>query len=86
MIETKIGKEGLDLSYQGKFPKETECVHCKGKAKIAFTMIERFQENDKYISGLYKNKRNKLWLHDCCAVAVYFCEDCLEPTALANQA
>ncbi len=29
---------------------------------------------------------NGYWLHDCCAVAVYFCKDCLETTALYNQA
>ena len=26
------------------------------------------------------------WLHDCCAVAVYFCRACLNSTALYNQA
>jgi hypothetical protein len=27
-----------------------------------------------------------LWPHDAIAVATYFCEKCLEPTSLYNQA
>ena len=83
-----IGKEGLNKTYQEDFPETTECVHCKGEARIALTLVEENGYREKYICSLHKNdpKGEGLWLHDCCAVAVYFCKDCLEPTALANQA
>lgn len=40
-----------------------------------------------FICSLHENKPGKggYWLHDCCAVAVYFCRKCLRPTALYNQ-
>ena len=80
-----LGKKGLTETFQDDFPKETECCRCKGSARIAFVYAEDGSEK-KFICDLYKGKVNKLWLHDCCAVAIYFCEKCLEPTALYNQA
>jgi hypothetical protein len=32
-----------------------------------------------------KKRGGGLWLHDCCAVAVYFCTRCLEATAEYTQ-
>jgi len=49
----------------------------------------------KFVCDLHRNdppKRNGertrvggYWLHDCCAVAVYFCTKCLNTSALYNQ-
>lgn len=40
-----------------------------------------------FVCSLHENdpKGEGFWLHDCCAVAVYFCKKCLSPTALYNQ-
>jgi len=41
-----------------------------------------------FVTGLHDSDPDGkgFWLHDCCAVAVYFCKKCLETTALYNQA
>jgi hypothetical protein len=83
------GKEGLEATWQAKFPKTVKCVHCQGQAHHAFTAQEGHIEEEgkgKYICDLRKPKGKKLWLHDAVAVAVYFCEDCLFTTSLYNQA
>lgn len=80
------GTEGLSYTWQTEFLPSTECVHCKGNARIGFVGYERDEEPGNYISDLHENKKQSLWLHDACAVAVYFCEKCLEPTAKYNQA
>ena len=86
-MEVYKGKKGLMNSWQDDFPETTKCIHCKGSAFIAFVATE-FEE-DEYICDLHPNEGaegGKYWLHDVCAVAIYFCEDCLEPTAEYNQA
>jgi len=78
-----------NISWQADFPKTTKCCRCKGKARLGFVAHEGMTplKEKKYVCQLYENMEDKkLWLHDCCAVAVYFCEKCLEPTALYNQA
>lgn len=81
-----IGKEGLTHTKQGEFPPETECCRCEGIARIGFVATEGVGEK-KYVSNLHPNKPpDNFWLHDACAVAVYFCGKCLETTALYNQA
>jgi hypothetical protein len=76
------------------------CEH--GEARIAFVAHElgslqdkrpgeefcRDENGQELICSLHKNDRagEGMWLHDCCAVAVYFCKDCLEATTLWNQA
>ena len=82
-----LGKKGLNKTWQQEFPENTKCVHCKGNARIGFV----YQEDEKtkdFVSYLHDNDpdHEKFWLHDAVAVAVYFCEGCLEPTALYNQA
>ena len=88
-MKTTIGEKGLDKTWQSKFPAETECVHCKGKAKIGFVAHEGIEEEIMHrecVCSLHENKgKGNFWLHDCCAVAVYFCKECLQPTALHNQ-
>ncbi len=95
-MRVTIGEKGLQKSWQNKFPKETKCCRCEGKARIGFVAHEgTFGEyrkikgaKEKFVYDLHKSTGAKggLWLHDACAVAVYFCKDCLETTALYNQA
>lgn len=91
-----LGEEGLDRSWQQDFPKETKCVHCNGIARIGGVAHEAFDPDDKpivprdkpqFICDLHQNGgKGDFWLHDCCAIALYFCKDCLEVTAIYNQA
>ena len=88
--------ETRKISWQEEFPKTVKCCqkNCKGEARLGFVAHEGFDslENPKnkktYVCQVHKStgKKGGLWLHDCCVVAVYFCEDCLEPTAIYNQA
>lgn len=88
-MEITIGKEGLSKSWQAEFPPETECCQCGAGARIGFVAHEGLDgENpERYVTNLHLNGgRGGCWLHDCCAVAIYFCRECLKPTALYNQA
>ena len=88
-----LGKEGLENSWQAKFPEETKCVHCGGVSRIGFVACEGVDEEVVYprdfvqfVCDLHKNEgKGGYWLHDCCAVAIYFCKDCLKTTSLCNQ-
>ena len=93
MFEVIIGEKGLSKSWQAEFPKITKCCKCKGEARIGFVVFESFKkgktpEEQEFVCNLHENKGGSggdYWLHDCCAVAVYFCKKCLNPTALYNQ-
>jgi hypothetical protein len=91
MFEVIIGKEGLTRSWQKDFPETTECVHCHGESRIGFVVFESqskdAQEHEQFVYSLHSNdpKGEGYWLHDRCAVAVYFCKKCLNTTALYNQ-
>ena len=87
-MKVTIGEEGLTKTWQRNFPAHTECVHCKGNSRIGFVAHEGIDEDPKgAICSLHDTYgSDDLWLHDCCAVAVYFCKKCLRPTALYNQA
>ena len=81
------------ISFQGDFPHVTKCCRCGGEARLGFVAHEMdeksSQEGGEYVCGVWDNadqKKEGLWLHDACAVAVYFCKECLETTALYNQA
>ncbi len=80
-------EETRKISWQSEFPKTAECCRCGGKAKLGFVAYEDRKKGNRYIYQIYKTtgKKGGLWLHDCCAVAIYFCEECLETTALYNQ-
>jgi len=87
-MKVTLGKKGLSKSWQAKFPEETECCRCKEIARVGFVAHEGidFEEHHIPLSSLYENEgKGGFWLHDSCAVAVYFCTECLEPTALYNQ-
>ena len=85
-MEIHKGELGLGATWQQEFPKTTKCVYCGGEARVGFTAMERSETPGNYISDLYDNKNHSMWLHDACAVSVYFCKECLQPTALYNQA
>jgi hypothetical protein len=91
-MKVTIGFDGLKMSWQADFPETTPCVHpgCKGEARIGFVCHEGMEEelhHDEYVCAMHDNEPDGegYWLHDCCAVALYFCRKCLRPTALYNQ-
>ena len=85
-MKVTIGEKGLGWTWQRKFPKTTKCGRCGGTAQIGFVAHEGLDKEDEQpkICSLHPKGRG-LWLHDCCAVAVYFCRECLNPEALFNQ-
>ena len=98
-MKVTLGKDGLGMTWQEEFPETTECCRCGGVARIGFVAHEAMGDDDYapgrkeerktpgYVVDMHDNEGpGGYWLHDCCAVAVYFCRDCLEPTALYNQA
>lgn len=89
-MNVTIGRAGLCKSWEQAFPEETKCCRCPGMARIGFVAHERIKEEvsgKELVADLHKNEgEGGHWLHDCCAVAVYFCKNCLNPTALYNQA
>jgi len=92
-MKVTIGKEGLRKTWQTEFPETTICCRCGGEARIGFVAHEGIDDDerleyDQYITSLHTNMGGEggdFWLHDCCAVATYFCKKCLEPTSLYNQ-
>jgi hypothetical protein len=83
----ELGEKGLKRSYQESFPASTKCVHCGGEARPAFVAQELPVTGDEYVCDLHEDEgKGGYWPHDCIAVAVYLCKDCMEPTALCNQA
>jgi len=95
-MKVTIGKEGLDKTWQDRFPETTECCKCGGESLIAFVAHEGMDPDDEpiypredvqFVCDLRENEgKGGFWVHDCCSVSVYFCEECLNPTALYNQA
>ena len=89
MFDVTIGKDGLNKTWQAEFPETVMCGKCGGEARHGFTAREDFSgvAGVGHVCDLHANGgKGDFWLHDCCAVAVYFCRDCLNPTARYNQA
>ena len=86
-MKVTLGKAGLTTTFQEDFPETTKCCRCKGEARIGFVVHEGSPgDKQKFLCSLHKNEgKGGYWLHDCVAVAVYFCRECLEATALYNQ-
>lgn len=88
-MKVTVGEKGLTKTWQNDFPKTTECCKCGGESRVGFVAHEGFDKSDnngELVCFLYENEgKGNFWLHDYCAVAVYFCKDCLETTALYNQ-
>jgi hypothetical protein len=90
-VKVTIGKEGLTKTFQNNFPETVDCqCCCDGKARIAFVAHEGLDKKDaqeKRVYTLHYNEgKGGLWPHDTVCVAVYFCRECLEITAIYNQA
>ena len=86
-MQVDIGNDGLHKSWQDAFTENVTCVHCNSSARIGFVAHEfREEEGDPFVFELHNNEENNMWLHDACAVAVYFCTKCLNTTAIYNQA
>lgn len=84
-----IGEEGLDETWQASFDATTECVFCGADARIAFVGYEKSLQKggeEKYIYEMHPNIPDNMWVYDACSVALYLCTQCLEPTAVMNQA
>jgi hypothetical protein len=78
-FDVTIGAEGLKNSWQAPFPETTKCCDCGGESRIGFVVHEDVggdETDSHFVSDLHQN---------VCAVAVYFCKRCLNPTALYNQ-
>lgn len=85
-MEIAVGEQGRELTWQDEFPPTVKCVHCGGEARQAITICESPDDKD-YICKLHPNEPyTGFWPHDLCAISVYLCRQCLEPTALFNQA
>ncbi|KKN03888.1 hypothetical protein LCGC14_1103190 [marine sediment metagenome] len=97
-MQVTLGKDGLTKTHQAIFPETVTIPHrvranedeiCDGEARIAFVAHEGSEGDGgkPFVCGLHENKyhEGEAWLHDCCAVAVFFCKKCLTPVALYNQ-
>lgn len=88
-MKVALGKEGLKKTWQAEFLETTKCCRCEGEARIGFVAHEGMDAEDRkgpHLCGMHRNEgKGGYWLHDCVAVAVYFCRECLETTALYNQ-
>ena len=94
-MKVTLGKEGCKKTWQVEFPETTVCVYCQGESRIGFVAHEGMDDDKaewprdyvQFVADMFPNEgEGNYWLHDCCAVAVYFCRKCLNPTALYNQA
>ncbi len=86
-MQVILGNKGLDESWQDPFPENVKCVHCDSTARIGFVAHENSREGDgPLVCNLHNNEKGNMWVHDACAVAVYFCTKCLDTTAKYNQA
>jgi len=94
-MKVTLGCNGLSKSWQARFPATVPCKHCgRGKAVVGFVAHEGMDNDDapiwprthiQYVTDLGPTLGPGLWPHDCIAVAVYFCRECLEVTAKFNQ-
>lgn len=88
MFKVTVGEDGLAETWQAEFPETVKCDHCGGEARHGFTAKEGYSgiPGKGHVYDLHDNNgKGDFWLHDCCAVAVYLCKDCLKPSALCNQ-
>lgn len=92
-MDTTIGPEGLDKTWQKEFPSTVTCAYCGATARHAFTAHEGIKDKvniEETVSAQHPNTISEpdgaFWPHDVVAVAVYFCTTGLcEPTARYNQ-
>jgi hypothetical protein len=92
-MQVALGTEkgAVNLSFGNPFPRSTTCALCGARADLAFVAHEIDDDpspcGSVFVRQLRKNSGvpGGLWVHDACAVAVYFCRSCLEVTAKLNQ-
>lgn len=87
-MKVELGQKALSNSWQEEFQETSKCK-CGGEARIAFVAHEMGSEDKtEFVYSMHKNDPNDegLWPHDAIAIAVYLCKECLEPTAIFNQA
>jgi hypothetical protein len=89
-MKVTLGEDGLQQTWLARFPETAKCCRCNGVARIGFVAHEGMTEADRqgpFVCDLHPNGgKGAYWPHDCVAVAVYFCRNCMETTALYNQA
>ena len=93
-MDIGVGKKGLSLTWQENFPEHADCPYCGGKETADIAVVIAEDVEDEYICGLHDNDFDKwdesddpgYWVHDACAIAVYFCRRCLKTVAETNQA
>jgi hypothetical protein len=86
-MKVTLGKEGLSKTMQAPFSLTTTCCRCGSVARIAFVAHECGGGKGPFVYQMHRNNPPEgMWFHDACAVAVYLCKSCLEPTAHWNQA
>lgn len=91
-MRSHVGPGAEKKTWQADFPTKVPCSQseCPGTAELAFTSYEGLDDDtdsDKPVFTLKEQtgKPGGMWLHDSCAVAVYFCRTCLSPTTEWNQ-
>ena len=84
-------QEARNKTHQDPFSETKTCPLCGHEAQMAFVAHEGIDDYDTTadaVCNLHETTGKRgdgLWLHDWCAVAVYFCRGCLKPTADYNQ-
>jgi len=92
-MKSLVGPGAEKKTWQADFPLTIPCSKegCNGTAELAFTSYEGLDEDNRapetFVYDLKEQtgKPGGLWLHDACAVAIYFCRTCLKATAEWNQ-
>lgn len=89
-LEHGLGVDSGELSYQKAFKATTPCIKCDKEARLAITILEKFDDESKFITDIHKNDPDGdgFWPHDATAFAIYICPDikCATATTLWNQA
>ena len=87
IMQTAIGKEGKNLTWQNEFPLKTQCSNCHNMAELAMTIMEDGSDNESVFALNVNDPHDEgLWPHDSIAIANYICRKCLKVTSLMNQA
>jgi hypothetical protein len=82
-MKISFGESGLKKTWQAAFKRIGFVAHEGSDADDRASVGGPEKE---FVYELHKNGgKGNYWLHDRCAVAVYFCKGCLETTALYNQ-
>jgi hypothetical protein len=83
-MQVYVGDNSIGITYQNTFETSIKC-DCGGSAHIACVVDDDQGEISKLreVNGF---NEEELWIHDSCAIAVYFCKRCMSCITLYNQA